>query len=213
MRESRDRSIFVAVAGAAAGAVSAVVFTGVHDLVISDIWFMLVPMGLAGAVCGLGLALSYALLVDSPIVGGWLGYNLLYLLLLVGLGPLSLLLYEPVTTIPALLASPDGLPAELMREILPMTTAYTLFMALLVTWLYGRRWSRLVIVLPTCAVLVLLLGLNVAAFGLVQLTTGWMPLMLELLGLVVALNVVYVAVFLGLARKWFAETAVASATR
>ena len=94
------KPFFVAAAGALAGAVSAVVFTAVHDLMISDIWFMLLPMALAGAVCGLGLALSYALLVDSPTVGGWLGYNLLYLLLLFGLGPLSLLL------------SPDTRPAS-----------------------------------------------------------------------------------------------------
>jgi hypothetical protein len=204
-----DKLIF----GAVAGAFSAVVFTAVHDLIISDIWFMLVPMALAGAVCGLGIALSYALLVDSPTMGGWLRYNLHYLLLLIGLAPLSLLLFEPVTTIPALLASPDGLPAELIREILPLAAVYTLFMALLITWLYGRRWSRLIVVLPTCAVLVLLLGLNVAAFGLVQLTAGWAPLMLELLGLVVALNLVYVVAFLWLARKWFAETAVASAIK
>ena len=67
--------------------------------------------------------------------------------------------------------------------------------------------------LPICAVLVLLLGLNIAAFGLVHLTTGWGLLMLELLGLVVALNLVYVVVFYWLARKWFAETAVAPAVK
>jgi hypothetical protein len=199
--------------GALAGALSAFVFTAIHDLMISNIWFMLVPMALAGAVCGMGLALSYALLVDSPTAGGWLRYNLLYLLLLFGLAPLSLLLFEPVTTIPALLASPDGLPAELIREILPLAAVYTLFMALFITWLYGRRWSRLVVVLPTCAVLVLLLGLNIAAFGLVHLTSGWAPLMLELLGLVVALNLVYVVVFYLLARDWFAGPAVASAVK
>lgn len=213
MSERRDRPISVAVAGAVAGAISAVVFTAVHDLVISNIWFMLVPMALAGAVCGLLIALSFALLVDSPTLGGWLRYNLLYLLLLFGLGPLSLLLYEPIITMTAILTSANGLPDELTRGVMPMVVVYTLLMGLLITWLYGRRWSRLVIVLPTCAVLVLLLGLNIAPLGLVHLTTGWVPLMLELLGLVVALNFVYVLVFLLLARNWFAETAVASAVK
>jgi hypothetical protein len=133
------------------------------------------------------------------------------LLLLFGLGPISLGLYEPTITIPELLASPNGLPDELVQAVLPFTAVYTLLMALFITWLYGRRWSRLLIVLPTCAILVLLLGLNIAPMGLVYLTTGWVWMLLELLILIVALNLVFVVVFLLLARDWFRQTAVAPA--
>lgn len=192
---------------AIAGAVSAFVFAAVHDIMIAPIWFMLVPMLVAGAICGLGLGWSYALLVDTPTVGGWLRYNLVYLLLRFGLGPLSLLLFEPLITLPELLASPNGLPSELRQALIPMTAVYTPLMALFITGLYGRRWSRFFIVLPTCAVLMLLLGLNIAAMGLVHLTTGWVPMLLETLALIVSLNLVYVAVFWLLTRKWFAETA------
>ena len=88
-----------------------------------------------------------------------------------------------------------------------MTVFYTPLMALFITGLYGRRWSRSLIVLPTCAVLMLLLGLSIAAMGQVHLTTGWVPMLLETLVLIVSLNLVYVAVFWLLTRKWFAETA------
>ena len=142
--------------GAVAGALSALVFTIIHGLMISQIWFMLMPMLVAGAICGLCLSWSYIMLVETPSVGGWLRYHLLYLLLLFGLGPISLALYEPMMTIPELLSSPNGLPDVLVQAVLPFTAVYTLLMALFITWLYGRRWSRLLVVLPTCAMLMLL---------------------------------------------------------
>jgi hypothetical protein len=193
--------------GAVAGAVSALVFTIIHGLMISQIWFMLVPMLVAGALCGLCLSWSYGLLVETPSVSGWLRYNLLYLLLLFGLGPISLWLYEPVMTIPELVASPNGTPAELVQAVMPMTAVYTLFMALFITWLYGRRWSRLLVVLPTCAILMLLLGLNIAPMGLVYLTTGWVFMLLELLVLILSLNLVFALIFLLLMWGWFNTTA------
>lgn len=193
--------------GAMAGTLSALVFTFIHGFMISQIWFMLVPMLVAGAICGLCLSWSYAMLVDTPSVAGWLRYNLLYLLLF-GLGPISLSLYEPMMTIPELLSSPNGMPDALVQAVLPFTAVYTLLMALFITWLYGRRWSHLLIVLPTCAMLMLLLGLNIAPMGLVYLTTGWLFMLLELLILIVALNFVFVLGFLLLAHGWFRQTAV-----
>jgi hypothetical protein len=200
-----------ALIGALSGAISALAFAGLHALMISDIWFMLIPMLIAGGLCGLGLAWSFALLVDSPTSGSWLRYNLLYLLLLFGLAPLSLLLFEPIITIPALVASPNGLPDELVREVLPLTIAYTALMVACVLGLYGRRWSRAPVVLPTCALLMLLLGLNIAPLGLVHLTAGWVGMLVELLALILSLNLVYVALYRLLARRWFARAATTSA--
>ena len=197
--------------GAIAGVVSALVFTIIHGLMISQIWFILVPMLVAGAICGLCLSWRYGALVETPSIGGWLRYNALYLLLLFGLGPISLGLYEPMMTIPELLASPTGMPDVLIEAMMPLTAVYTLLMALFITWLYGRRWLRLPIVLATCAMLMLLLGLNIAPMGLVYLTTGWLWMLLELLILIVALNLVFVLGFLLLAWGWFKQTAVPSA--
>jgi hypothetical protein len=67
--------------------------------------------------------------------------------------------------------------------------------------LHRRNWLRAGAVLLTCTVLVLLLGLNVSAIGLVTIPRGSVYLVAELFGLILALNVVYMAVFIGLERK------------
>jgi hypothetical protein len=196
--------------GTIAGAVAALAFTILHGFMISQIWFMLIPMLVAGAMCGFFLSWSYEILVDKPSVTGWLGYNFLYIALLFLLGPISLLLYEPTMTIPELVSSPNGLPDELFREVLPFVAIYTPLMALVITALHGRRWTGYGVVLVTCAVLVFLLGLNIAPMGLVFLTDGWVIMLLEMVGLVVTLNFVYVIVYLFIVRLWVGETAVDS---
>jgi len=57
----------------------------------------------------------------------------------------------------------------------------------------------------------MLLGLNIAPMGLVFLAGGWVRLLLELVELVVALNLVYVVVYLLLERLWVGGTAVTAA--
>lgn len=183
-------------AGIIAGAASSLVFTILHGLIISPIWFMLIPMLVAGAICGFFLSLSYELLVDKSSVTGWLGYNFLYIVLLFLLGPISLVLYEPIMTIPELISSPNGLPAELFREVLPFVAVYAPLMALMITALHSRRWRGFGVVFITCAVLVFLLGLNIAPMGLIFLSDGWVKMLLELAGLIVALNLVFVVVYL-----------------
>jgi hypothetical protein len=202
-------------AGAIAGTTSALAFTILHGVMISGIWFMLIPMLVAGAICGAMISWSYALLVDRPSVVGWLGYNALYIVLLFLLGPISLLLFEPIMTIPELVSSPSGLPDELFKEVLPLAALYTPLMALMITRFHSRRWRGFGVVVITCGVLVFLLGLNIAPMGLVYLSSGWAITLLEVVGLVVALDVVYAAFYLLIAAAgkdagasfWEAETA------
>lgn len=193
---SADQGRF-AVSGACAGAVSAFAFTVIHDLLISDIWFSLIPMLAAGALCGLCFGWSYALLVETPSIAGWLRYNLLYVALFALLGAVSALIFEPVTTMAAVVSA-NGPPDALIGQAMPMTTAFTLGMAILVLLLYGPSWKRLGAVWLTCVVLVLLLGLNVSVIGLVDIPRGSLYLLAEMFGLIVALNAVYVAVFVAL---------------
>ena len=87
-------------AGAIAGATSAITFTALHQLIISNIWFSLVPMLVAGAVCGACLAWSYGCLFAQPSASTWWWYNLAYVALLALLGLTSIALFEPITTIP-----------------------------------------------------------------------------------------------------------------
>jgi hypothetical protein len=188
--------------GAVAGTISALAFTVMHSLMIITIWFMAVPMLVAGALCGMLLGWGYVLLEDNHTVLGWLRYNGQYLILIFLLGPISLLLFEPMITIPELLASPDGLPADLVREVVPLTAVYSVAMAGIITSLHSRSWSGFMVVLVATAALMFLLGLNIAPLGLVFLTDGWLPMLLELFALIITLNLVYALAFLALGRGW-----------
>jgi hypothetical protein len=188
--------------GAVAGAASAFAFAIIHDIFISDIWFSLIIMLVAGAICGLCVGWSYALLVQSPSMGNWLRYNMLFLAMFVLLGVASILVFEPVTTVAALVAANEP-PDELIGQAMPMTLAFTLVTVVLVSLLYKRSWLNFGAILLTCIVLVMLLGLNVSVIGLVYIPRGSLYLIAELFGLILAINVVYVAVFVGLERKIF----------
>jgi hypothetical protein len=183
--------------GSLAGAGSALVFAWVHDIFISNIWFSLAALLVAGAVCGMCIGWTYGLLVASPSAGSWLGYNALFVVMLGLLGLVSVLVFEPVTTIAALIAA-NGPPGELFGRAMPMTAAFTIAMAALISRVYARTWSHFAAVLLTCSVLVLLLGLNISAIGLVEVPSSSVYLILELFGLVLALNLVYAAVFIAL---------------
>lgn len=192
-----------ALCGAFSGMVSTLIFTIVHDIFISDIWFMLLPMLMAGALCGALLSWSYRLLVAIPSRRGWLVYNLLYVALFGLLGVASVLFFEPVTTMAAVVML-NGPPTELIDQAMPMTVLFTLGMAILITLLYGRSITKFFAVLLTCTVLVALLGLNISAIGLVDIPSGSLVVIAELFGLIVVLNAVYVMVYLVL--EWWMES-------
>lgn len=187
--------------GAIAGAASALAFAAIHHLLISDIWFSLIAMMVAGAACGLVVAWSYALLVEAPSMASWLRYNATYVALFLLLGGASVIAFEPETTIAALVEANEP-PGELIAQALPMTALFTFAAAGLVTLLFGRNWRQFAPVLLTSAVLVLLLGLNVSVIGLVEVPRSSAYLVAELYGLIVALDAAYVGVFVVLERRW-----------
>ena len=193
-----------ALLGAFSGIVSTLIFTIIHDIFISNIWNMLIPMLVAGALCGAVLVWSYRLLVVNPSQRGWLVYNLIYVLLFGLLGVASVLFFEPVMTMAAVV-NLNGPPTELIDQAMPMTIVFTLGMAVLITVLYGRSITKFLAVLLTCTVLVVLLGLNVSAVGLVAIPSGSLVVIAELFGLIIILNAVYVLVYLMLDR-WIGQT-------
>lgn len=186
--------------GAIAGASSTFVFTAIHHLFISNIWFALPPMLVAGVLCGLCLAWSYGRLFRPPSTTTWVTYNLIYLSLFFLLGILSIIILEPVTTIPELIATNEP-PDELIRQAMPLTLGFIIASAALISLFWGRNPGDVTAILLTCTVLIILLGLNVSALGLVHLSGGTLPLLAGLFGLLVALNVVYLTTFLLLERK------------
>lgn len=195
--------------GGLAGAFSAFVFAWIHDLLISDIWFSLLFMMAAGGICGFFVGWSFGLLAPRPSWRNWLVYNLIYDGLFGLLGLISVMIFDPVTTMAALIAA-DGPPDALIGEAMPVTLLFTLLMTILIALIYGFSWSRLGAVGLTCLVLVLLLGLNVSVIGLVEIPSGSWYLVWEMFGLILGINVVFAAGFLVLERKtlffqqWFA---------
>lgn len=186
--------------GAIAGALSAISFAFIHALVISNIWSSIAFMMGAGALCGLCLAWSYAVVVTRPSIGSWIRYNALFVALLAILGLISVLLFEPVTTITALLQQ-DGPPTDLFKQALPLTAAFTITMAIILSLLYRRDWQGFGAALLATTVLVMLLGLNVSIMGLVDIPRSFFYLIPELFGLIFALGSVYTALFAALERK------------
>lgn len=184
-------------AGAIAGGMSTLVFTIVHQILISDIWFSFPFMLLAGALCGLCIGWSFGLLVERPSLGGWLRYNLLYVTVLLLLGLASTLAFDPVISMTALMQT-SGPPDALIAQAFPMTLAFTLASALMLSLLYGPNWRNFVAISLTTTALVLLLGLNISALGLVSIPRGSFYLVAEFLGLVVLLDAVYAAAFVAL---------------
>jgi hypothetical protein len=186
--------------GALAGAASAFAFAIIHHIFISDIWFSLVVMMIAGILCGICVGWSYALLVENPSFESWLGYNALYVVMFALLGLVSVLVYDPITTVAVLVVANEP-PDELIMQALPLTAVFTLSASVLVSALYRPGWLRYGAILLTCSVLVLFLGLNVSVIGLVDIPRGSLYLVVELFGLIIAINAVFAGVFIALERK------------
>ena len=199
------RAIFSNIrSGTIAGVISAFTFAVIHNLFISDIWFSLPILMVAGAICGLCVGWTYGLLLrETSSLRGWLQYNALYVGMFVFIGIVSVLLFEPVTTIAQLVQS-NGPPDELFRQAMPITILSTLVMAAIIGRLYGRSLIHYAAILITCTALVLLLGLNVSVIGLISIPGSSLYLIAELFALILALNLVYTVVFAGLEWRSFA---------
>ena len=111
--------------------ISSFVFTAVHHLLISDIWSTILVMLAAGAVCGLCLGWTFALLSDNPSIRSWLRFNFVFLAMFVLLGITSVIIYEPVTTITTLIEA-NSPPSDLINVVLPLIMGFTLVITFVV---------------------------------------------------------------------------------
>ncbi len=203
-RESARGSSSYLRSGIVAGTGSVLVFTVVHDLFISSIWDMLIVMMVAGAICGLSIGWTYRRLFDAPSIGNWLGYNLVYLVMFGLLGATSLIVFEPATTLAEVIED-EGPIDELIGMALPMTVVFALATVAAISMLFVQRWTDIGPIFLTVTVLVLFLGLNVSAIGLVDIPRDSTYLVAELSGLILVINVAFAATFLAL--EWETLTA------
>ena len=107
--------------------------------------------------------------IVAPTAGNWVRYNAHFVVMLAMLGFLSVLFFEPVTTIAALLRL-DGPPEDLFQQALPLTAGVTLAAVVVLSVYYRRGWRGFAALLLATVVLVALLGLNVSVIGLVNIT-------------------------------------------
>lgn len=189
----------LAVHGALAGAVSALAFTVVHQLTISNIWPMLGVMLVAGGLCGMCIAWSYGRLTQRYSIGTWLGYNATYLAVFAALAVSSVAVFEPVTTMAAIAAG-GGPVDDLIGQALPLTIVFTLASAGLLGRMLGRTWSDYLRLLLTVTVLMLFLGLNVSVLGLVDFAGGTITPVVAFFALVLLLDAVFAFAFVTLRR-------------
>jgi hypothetical protein len=189
---TRDLARFVGV-GAAAGGVSTLAFTFAHQVLISSIWFAFPIMLGAGVLCGLCLALSFALTDPAPTIRRWLRYNLSYLAMFIALGITSIIVFEPVTTIAALLRANEP-PRELISRALPVTGVFAVASAGLLTLVQRASARGALIIFVTTTVLILFLGLNISILGLVAVPRSELGTLVEVFGLLIAILGVYATV-------------------
>ena len=191
--------------GAGAGALSALVFSAIHYLIISPIWFALGANLAAGAVGGACLAWSYALAVPDKTGRSWRRYNAAFVFILVALAGTSLALFEPVTTIPALLQA-KAPPRALIGRALPVTLVFTFASALILCARYRASWLAASAIVLATFVIVFFLGLNLSILGLVAVPRGMFFLVPEVLGLILALAVVYAWSMSRIWRRMFTDS-------
>jgi hypothetical protein len=153
---------------------------------ISDIWFNIVPMVTSGALCGLSIAWSYRQAETAPSTRRWITYNAYCTTLLIGLGGVSLLLLEPEYTM-AELTNNDNALAMLMQPAAPLMTGGTIIGSLLLWAIYGPRSKTIIPILTTQALLMLLVGHNLAILGLVDIPRDQQYKILEFIGLTIFL--------------------------
>ena len=176
--------------GAVAGGLTVLGFTVLHDLIISDIWFSLMPMLVAGVICGLCLAWSYRTAAGGRSAARWYGYNTSYVLILLGLGAVSLVFLEPRFTMAELMVADDPL-GDLLPPAVPLLIVGPLI-GTVVTWaLFGRNRGSALPILVTQLIIGFLLGHNLASLGAVVWVSEVVPLVAEFVALTVALAVAY----------------------
>ncbi len=173
-----------------AGAMSALVFTWVHQLTISNIWFMIVPMLIAGALSGLCIAWSFHQVVVRQSTATWLAYNGALLVMFGVLAVASILLLEPVTTI-AEVSAANGPVDHLIVKALPVTALVAVLTTATIGQVVAQRWTDYLRLLLTVVVLMVLVGLNISVLGLVDFGEASLLPVVKFLALVVLLDAVY----------------------
>jgi len=183
------------VSGIISGAFAAYLFAFIHEIYIVDIWFSLAVMMASAALCGFCLAWSYRLLFTRPSIPGWWKYNAVYVFLFILLGAVSVIVFEPVTTVAELISKNEP-PRELIIQAAPMTLIFIIAGTLILSLIYSRKIIHYLVIFITVSVLIIFLGLNVSLLGLVFFPGNMFYLIMEMYALILLLNFVFGGTFM-----------------
>ncbi|MGI9584135.1 MAG: hypothetical protein ACR2N7_00925 [Acidimicrobiia bacterium] len=188
-------------AGAVGGVVTTAAFIVLHQLLISNIGEMFMPMAISGAACGAAISWSYAKLGRPDSTAMWFGLNGAYLATLLILGLASLIVFTPQWTF-AELNVDDAPIGDLFSQAAPLMFVFSIVGAAVVFWSFGASRPSFFPILLAETLLVLLLGHNVAIIGLVELTSEGWSLVWLMLGLVAFFGVVFATVTRLIGKIW-----------
>lgn len=176
--------------GAVVGVVVVFAFTIAHNIFITDIWFNVIPMLMAGVLIGFCLVWSYRSGVTEHSTGAWLGYNALHVAEMVALGAVSFLVFRPRFTMAELLVAPDAFD-QLISPSMPLILG-AMAVGTLAVWAYFRfRGAALGPILITQVLVVFLLGHQFAFLGLVASESALYVTAAGFVGITAALAAAY----------------------
>lgn len=174
-------------AGAASGAITVLVFTTLHGLLITDIWFNAGPMAFSGLLCGVLLVWSYRTTGVEHTARRWWAYVGASSVLLMALGPVSVLTLDARWTMAEMMDNEDAFELLLGPSLPLMGVAAVVGTGVLWVWL-GRRPRALLPILLTQVLLVFFAGHQLAFLGLIEVSSDTAVALVEFAGLVALLG-------------------------
>jgi hypothetical protein len=187
------------ISAAVAGVLATIAFTALHQMISSDIWFALPVMAPVGALCGITLYWSFTQLSVPRGPRTWFVYHAVHLGVLSALGLTSILVFEPVTTVAALVAANEA-PRELTAQALPLIVPFTVLWAAVLSAAWTATWRARAVMLLNCTLLMAALGLNIAILGLVEIPVTAANLVVRLFVMTAVLILGFAAFFYALDR-------------
>jgi hypothetical protein len=146
--------------------------------------------------------MGFGILFRSYTSFSWFSYNSIFLVMFLLLALFSVIVFEPLTTMGELLQA-NGPPDDLIRKAFPMTILFTIAFAVIISVLYAKKLLQVLMVVITCAELMLVLGLNVSVIGLVDIPRTGFHLIMELFGLILLILFMNAIIFRILESKHF----------
>lgn len=202
MTSISNQNLAILRAGSLAGIFSTFVFALTHHFFIENIWYAFFIMASVGMISGISLAFTYFYIVEIPTAQNWGLYNLIFVVKYVMLGAVSILVFEPVTTIPEIMQL-NHRSGDMYTTALPLAIVFMLIFSFIMSIMFAQKPRQFLAIMLTSIVMTIGLGLNVSILGLVYTNKSGLELIMEVMGLVVLIMGTFSFSFLYFGKKIF----------